>query len=514
MYDYEPIELNMARPRKNPLTIDKICPTCNKTFTISYRKNKQIFCSKTCAQHNPSVLEKMEKSKQKTYNEKYNGLHPMQTKQTVDNFKKSLFKNHGDNYFKEYLVEKTKESKLKKYGNANYNNIEKVKLTCLEKYGVDNFVKTEEYKELSKDTCLEKYGVDHPSKSEQYRNSHYKNMFNKFENDEDFKNFEPQFTLAEYQGVTHGIQKYPFKCKRCNNTELHKIGDGFFPICVNCDKLQSSFAQKEIYDFIKELLGNDEIVLMNDRTVIYPKELDIYIPSKKLAIKNKVYHLNKTKSCIFKEIQLIHIFENEWKFKKEIVKSILRYSTGSICDRVYARECELREVSYQDASIFLQNNHIQGDDKSAIRYGLYKDNMLVSIMTFKKSRFDKNYEYEISRFCNLINFGVVGGANKLFSHFMKTISPTSVVSYSDRRYFNGNVYTKLGFTFSNITTPNYYYITDKFKNVKNRMSFQKHKLKKILPIFDENISEWENMKINGFDRIWDCGHSKWILRTK
>jgi len=280
MYRYEPKEFNyMARPRKNPLTVDKICPTCNNNFTISYRKKRQVFCSKTCAQHNPDVLKKMEESKQKTYNEKYGGLHPMQTKSTVENYKKSLFKNHGEDYYTNYLVKKTKETNLKKYGDENYNNKNKIKQTCLEKFGVDNFVKTEKYKELVKQTRLEKYGVDHSSKTE-----HYKNMFYKFETDDYFKNFDPQFTIEEYDGVTNKIQKYPFKCKRCNNIELHKISNGFYPICINCDKLQSSHLQKEIYDFIKELLGNDEIILMNDRTTIYPKELDIYIPSKKLAV--------------------------------------------------------------------------------------------------------------------------------------------------------------------------------------------------------------------------------------
>ena len=72
------------------------------------------------------------------------------------------------------------------------------------------------------------------------------------------------------------------------------------------------------------------------------------------------------------------------------------------------------------------------------------------------------------------------------------------------------IYNKLGFKFINTTSPNYHYISKNYKTLFNRMSFQKHKLPKILPNFNPDLSEWENMRLNGYDRIWDCGHSKWI----
>lgn len=39
----------------------------------------------------------------------------------------------------------------------------------------------------------------------------------------------------------------------------------------------------------------------------------------------------------------------------------------------------------------------------------------------------------------------------------------------------------------------------------NRMKFQKYKLEKLLPIFDQDKSEQENMFDNGYKRFWDCG---------
>jgi hypothetical protein len=517
----------MARPRKNPITIDKICPTCLKQFTISSRKYRQIFCSKSCANRHPDVLEKMKQNQNKTFNKKYGG-HPMKTKKTIEKFKKSLFENHGNDYFTNYLVRESKKTNLERYGNENYNNQEKMKSTMMKLYGVENYVYTNEYKEKRKESCLKRYGVEYSSQSDQYKESMKQLMMKKFLLGEDFKNFTPLFSIDEYVGVTKDVSRYKFKCNRCGDISLHNLGNGYRPSCINCDKLQSSFIQKEIYDFIKIVLGNDTVVLANNKIEIYPKELDIYIPSSKIGIefnglfwhseitgnKNKVYHLNKTNSCIFKGIRLIHIFENEWLYQKDIVKSILKNTLNKTPNKIYARNCEIKEVNDKESEVFLNENHIQKSDRSTIKLGLYHNNNLVSIMTFAISRFDKKYQYEMIRFCNKINTSVIGGANKLFSYFVNAYNPTSVVSYSDRRYFSGNVYQNLGFKFERNTPPNYFYIINNYKELKSRMNFQKYKLKNILTVFDKKLTEWENMKNNGFDRIWDCGHSKWVLRTK
>ena len=155
---------------------------------------------------------------------------------------------------------------------------------------------------------------------------------------------------------------------------------------------------------------------------------------------------------------------------------------------------------------------MQGVDNSSVRLGLFYENELISAMTFGKSRYDKKVQYEMYRFCNKLNTNIVGGASKLFSFFVNTYDPQSIISYSDRRYFDGILYVKLGFKFIQNTTPNYFYIFNNYTTLKSRISFQKHKLKKILPIFDPLLTEWENMKNNGFDRIWDCGNGKWVWK--
>jgi hypothetical protein len=131
-------------------------------------------------------------------------------------------------------------------------------------------------------------------------------------------------------------------------------------------------------------------------------------------------------------------------------------------------------------------------------------------MTFGKNRFKKqSNEWEMVRFCNKLNTNIIGGASRLFKYFNKNLNSNklNIISFSDRRFFNGGLYKQLGFDFDKFTKPSYFYW--KNERVYNRMSYQKHKLHKLLEIFDNNKTEYQNMLDNKFIRIWDCGNSKW-----
>jgi hypothetical protein len=460
--------------------------------------------------------------------EKYGGKHPMQTEQTMENFKSAMRERHGVDFAMQKPEFRAKSSEsFHNHSPSEMSGIrDRIRSTCMERYGVDNYVKTPDYKSKCRETCMRKYGVDHVSKSKQYRITKHQTMFHKFMTSDRFKNFTPMFSLDEYNGVGKDFNKpYMFKCKRCNHTQSYDLSDGNSVDCPNCDKNGSSYFQKEVWDHIKSIMGNDFIVLNNDRRILYPKEIDLYIPSESLAIecdglywhsevtghKNKVYHLNKMKQCMMKGIRLIHIFENEWNYSQPIVKSILSNILHRTKRTLYARKCRVVEISDKSISRrFLVQNHIQGDDKSSVKLGLMCGDELVSVMTFSKSRFDKNVQYEMARYCSLLDTTIVGGAGKLFTHFVRTYNPISIVSYNDLRYFDGRVYANLGFKSVLNTSPSYHYIVDGYKTTKGRMTFQKHKLSRILPNFDASLTEWENMKNNGMDRIWDCGHTKWI----
>lgn len=201
---------------------------------------------------------------------------------------------------------------------------------------------------------------------------------------------------------------------------------------------------------------------------------------------------------------MIHIFETEWLYKQEIVKSRL-CSLFNHTHKIYARSCEVKIVSNTEAEQFLNMNHLQGSCKSKYRYGLYHNDELVSLMTFGKSRFKKD-EIELLRFCNKLNNTVVGGASKLLTAFLKdNANIHDIISYADRRWSVGNLYEKLGFKKISVSKPNYYYVVDGM--LRNRMNYQKHIL--VQQGFDSNKSEHDIMLERKIYRIYDCGNSKY-----
>ena len=296
---------------------------------------------------------------------------------------------------------------------------------------------------------------------------------------------------------------------------IHMGGGGF---CPKCTSYVSSY-EIEISDFLKSIEVCD--IKTSVRNLKNIKEIDILSENNKIGIefnglywhsdifKNKNYHLDKSRKMLNLGYRLIHIFEDEWIGKRSICENILKNAFNKISDKIYARKCQIKEVSFLESKQFLNLNHIQGNCVSKYRYGLYYDDELVSLMTFGKLRkclgSDSNDDvYELLRFCNKINTIVVGGASKLFNCFIKIKQPKTVISFCDLRYGTGNLYKKLKFEFLYNTNPNYFYIKDGKRY--NRFSYRKNVL--IEKGFDKNKTEMEIMKSLGYNRIYDCGSMK------
>jgi hypothetical protein len=258
---------------------------------------------------------------------------------------------------------------------------------------------------------------------------------------------------------------------------------------------------------------------MSERKIING-ELDIYIPDLKLAFefnglywhnelyKDKNYHLNKTELCEKNGIQLIHIYEDDWIYKQDIVKSMILNKLGKTSNKIYARKCEIREITDNKlVREFLDENHIQGFIGSKVKIGLFHENELVSLMMFGKRRVamgkktSEEGEFELLRFCSKLNTNVVGGGNKLFKHFVKNYDPKMITTYTDRSWSNGNLYNQLGFKYEGKTDPNYYYIIDGIRH--HRFNFRKDILVK--EGYDPSLTEHQIMLNRKIYRIYDSG---------
>lgn len=294
----------------------------------------------------------------------------------------------------------------------------------------------------------------------------------------------------------------------------HLMGQG----CPKCFFDKSNF-EKELLEYIKTILPNKEII-ENDRTILDGKEIDIYIPELKIGFEangliwhsekfnfDTHYHLNKTKQCIKKGVQLIHIFEDEWYYKQNICKSRISNILKCSQNKIFARKCTIKDVPFNECKDFINDNHIQGFILSKIRYGLYYDNELVSVMTFGKQRINVNGKkddkcYELLRFCSKIGYNVIGGADKLFKYFIKFHKPETIISFADRRWSNGNLYNVLGFEKYNESEPSYSYVINK-KRV-NRFTLRKDVLISKYGCSPE-MTEKKFCESKGWYRIYDCG---------
>ncbi len=228
------------------------------------------------------------------------------------------------------------------------------------------------------------------------------------------------------------------------------------------------------------------------------------------------YHKIKHSMCNDNDIELIAIWEDDWVFKNDLIKSFILNKLKKSNIKIYARKTCIKEISYNDSKIFLDNNHLQGDCKSSVRIGLFYDNKLVSLMTFSKLRLPlqrnlnkrKNEDYyELTRFCNVQNSNVLGGASKLLHYFIKNYSPNQIETYSDNTISSGDLYNKLGFEYTHTSRPGYSYLIDGKRS--HRFNWRKQKL--VSMGYDINKTEEQIMMELGYYRIYNAGNKKWIL---
>lgn len=293
--------------------------------------------------------------------------------------------------------------------------------------------------------------------------------------------------------------------------------------CQKCG-VRVSKMESEILSFLKEHLNCE--IKEHNRTILNGNELDLYIPSKNIAIeingirwhseefsKNRNYHLQKTNKCAENGISLIHIFEDEYILHKEIVLSKLKRIIGfeNNLNKIYARKTKVFTIPKKEGNNFLEKNHIQGKCNSSLYLGCFYEDNLIGVMSFTKLN---KSTWELTRFSTDNNYICCGVGGKLLSFFKKNNDWERIISFADRRWTinsNDNLYTKLGFSLVKTLKPDYRYVVG--LNRIHKFNFRKQILHKKygLPL---TMTEHEMTKKLGFYRIWDCGLFKYELKKK
>jgi hypothetical protein len=480
----------------------------NKYCSIICRNNDpelKLFGDKNPMKRNESKL-KSRKTRELRYgDENYNNI--LKSKKTKKikygnenyNNRKKFRETNLDRYGNENYTnrEKAKKTSLLRYGDEHYNNREKVVKTFLERYGCEYYNNGEK----TKKTNIVKYGVEHYIHSNEHKQNCYLKTIKRWS-----EKLNININDLEYDGESFTIHNY---CNKHNEFSINRyvlrnrLNYKIKSICTICNPVSenSSIKENEIREFIE-----NNLKLSTEKIRINKKEIDVYVPSYNIGIEfnglywhselflNSNYHLNKTINCEKQNIQLIHIFENEWVYKRKIVESIIKSKFNIYERNINITNCEIKEIKTSTSKKFIINNHLD-NIVSNINIGLFHENELISVMTFNRE--NDIEQYELLNFCNKLNTNIVNGFNVMLEYFKKNYQPKVISTSINRRFDNGNILKENKFIHIENTKPNYYY----FKA-------HEYKLYNHLELNDVTI------KSNNYLKIYDCGRMNYILKSE
>lgn len=526
------------------------CPICGSVpvfekYNTGYRTYCSAKCSNSCKEKQAKtirtnierygvaapVLNKDIQAKiNKTNRERYGADWTFQSEIVRDKSKQTCRKHYGCDWASANPEVKARQiqTQRKKYGGCGFESVElrnKTKQTCLNQYGNEYYSNTEQ----SVRTQREWYGgvgCESPILKEKYLSTRRNNITQQ-------KDF-----LLGYTNEGDWICACPHpKCNKCTekyyiiscNRYCGRIKNNTEP-CTRLLPVQKSHsANTTIELFVQSILDEVGVEYETNKFILNGQQVDIWIPSMNFAIecngvyhhslkfKTPSYHINKFKTARDLGIRLLTIWWDQYINHPDIVKSMILTKLGYNNQTIYARKCEVREVSSEDCGDFLEENHIQGNTPTKVRLGLYNNNELVSIMTFVKfagcqgNKQVVDGTWNLNRFCNKRMYRVIGGAGKLLKHFIRTYQPTSIISHSHNDISDGHLYKTLGFETDGKINTSYYYI--KGNKRWHRSTFTKAGI--VRRGWKDNVdSSWterEVMEEHKYLCIYDSGTVKWTL---
>ena len=522
---------------QTPKVKEKSKETCLKKYGEEHYSQTKEYSEKvkdTCMKHfgtessfsSPEVREKGIQ----TCRRKYGADHYSQTEECRQKIAKTSKERYGVEcpLQSEEIKKKGCQTCQQKYGNEHYccseQGKEKIRNTCRNKYGFDRAAQAPKIRKAIVETCVKKYGVPNVMQDKNVREKVKKALLQKYKganlcgkslSNETIAVLSDKDKLREF---IVGLGKpSPTVC-----AAKLGCGPGSLMNWINLyeyrDLLDLTHSTSQYENLLRDLLNSWGVMTdMNNRSVLSNGcEIDVYAPDQKIGIEfngsywhsepvletghgeGVLYHQKKSLDAESKGIQLFHIFEYQWNDPRQqtIIISRLRNLFHKDNRVIYGRKTEIRDISDEERRSFLDSNHMQGSDHATRAYGLYYDGELVSIMTFCKPRFNKNYRWELSRFCSKCGYSVIGGASKLFKHFLEN-NEGSVLSYSDIATASGGLYDTLGFKLLSVNRPSYiWWKTD--NDYKSRFQCQMK-------------NERQIMTDAGYVRIFDAGTKTWVL---
>lgn len=315
--------------------------------------------------------------------------------------------------------------------------------------------------------------------------------------------------LEEYK--SRQLQYLEFRCIRCGTIQpktLQAFERG--SRCYKCFPVFKSNWELNLYNFVKQIFPD---AISGDRTILSPKEIDVYVPSRSFGIEchglywhsdgsprgeiDRTSHLRKTQLAQSKGVRLSQFFEDEWRDKRPIVESMIKYRLGIGNERIGARTLQVRELDSHEQRFFFDMSHLAGYTQSKVAFGLCNDNGVLAALSLRTPRQEKyNDCYEIARFALRPGISIPGGLSRLMKHARQyTIDrgKKTMMTYVDRRIGDGHGYVSCGFKHIGDTGVDYWYTDNVYRY--DRFKFRAQ----------NGIPEVDVAKNAGVSRIWGCG---------
>lgn len=365
-------------PKNSHIKVTAICEKCGTEKILSYQKyNKNIKI------HNFYTCRKCSYIKNKlTNNIRYGVDHPIQNSDIYNKLKQTNIEKYGvENVFQnEKIKNKIKTTNIINFGveypQQNKKILQKSIVTNNNKYGCDRpaqnktiYDKIKITKKLkygdeyfnnqikTKNTIFRKYGIENISQLTEHINSIHNHFTNKMLLKYNIIK-KIDYIKHEYVCVCEKEHEYKITSKLFHNRLSHNINT-----CTICcpENSISSDKENQLLNYIKNIYSGT--IIKNDRKILNGKELDIYCPDLNLAIeynglywhsniyKDDNYHLNKMLLCLDKNIQLIHIWEDDWIYNNDKIKTKLY----NIINNTITEELEV-ETFYVTDNILLSYN--------------------------------------------------------------------------------------------------------------------------------------------------------------
>lgn len=540
---------------------EKQCIQCGNTFYVTSENRNVKFCSLTCSGMyrkqsglGKQISKKAIETKKQRYGDKPSNVSscericsicgksftPTSNHQTVCKDKHTgpcpvcgkpsnrTSKYHVSACSYKCRMELMKRTNMQRYGAENSFSVKEIRdkgrLTCKQKYGNEIYQRTKDYQDKTNKTCLQHYGTMWPAQSDEVKAKIKETMLEKyggypFQNEHVVQKAK-QNSLDRY-GVEHPSKRQDQK-DRYETTCMKKYGV-HNTLQLDCSIAKQPFRISANNIHVSNLL-NDSGIKTEFEYLVGCYRYDVGIPGQHVVIEvdptcthnsyrtirghegvERDYHLSRTLEAARFGFTCVHVWD--WDDTDKVCSLFHDRNT------VYARKCNIVNISASIANLFLNQYHLQGTCKGQKAcYALVKDDDILEVMTFGQPRYNKNFEWEMLRLCAKSGVSVSGGAERLFSHFVKEYAPTSVVSYCDRSKFTGHVYEKLGFKLESAGKPTKHWYSSKKSEKMQHITDSFLRQCGFDQIFGTNFGKGTSNEALMIDRgylpVYDCGQMR------